>query len=90
MSLHHTQQVDEDLTAKLDLPHTRFSFMDNDKVFKPSWMAPERKYNFVNGCYMYISYVATDNGINTVVGCADLLQSYSQCYVSFNLVNTSE
>ena len=34
-------QVDEDMTAKLDLSHTRFSFMENEKVFRPNWMAPE-------------------------------------------------
>ena len=34
-------QVDEDMTAKLDLSHTRFSFMENEKVFTPNWMAPE-------------------------------------------------
>ena len=34
-------QIDEDLTAKLDMAHTRFSFMDNEKVFRPNWVAPE-------------------------------------------------
>jgi len=29
------------MTAKLDLAHTRFSFMDAQKVFRPNWMAPE-------------------------------------------------
>ena len=34
-------QVDEDMTAKLDLCHTRFSFMENELVYVPNWMAPE-------------------------------------------------
>ena len=34
-------QIDDDMTAKLDLCHTRFSFMENEKVFAPNWMAPE-------------------------------------------------
>ena len=29
------------MTAKLDLCHTRFSFMENELVFTPNWMAPE-------------------------------------------------
>lgn len=29
------------MTAKLDMAHTRFSFMDNEKVYKPNWVAPE-------------------------------------------------
>ena len=34
-------QIDEDMTAKLDLCHTRFSFMENELVYVPNWMAPE-------------------------------------------------
>ncbi len=29
------------MTAKLDMAHTRFSFMDNEKVYRPNWVAPE-------------------------------------------------
>ena len=35
------RQIDEDMTAKLDLCHARFSFMENELVFTPNWMAPE-------------------------------------------------
>lgn len=34
-------QIDEDMTAKLDLCHARFSFMENELVYVPNWMAPE-------------------------------------------------
>lgn len=37
----HHVFIDEDMTAKLDLAHARFSFMDNDKIYKPFWVAPE-------------------------------------------------
>jgi len=37
----HHVFIDEDMTAKLDMAHTRFSFMDNEKVYKPNWVAPE-------------------------------------------------
>lgn len=34
-------QIDDDMSAKLDMAHTRFSFMDSQKLFRPNWMAPE-------------------------------------------------
>lgn len=37
----HHVFIDDDLTAKLDLCHTRFSFMENENVYAPNWMAPE-------------------------------------------------
>ena len=40
-------QIDEDMTAKLDLCHTRFSFMENEKIFRPNWMAPEGRLQAV-------------------------------------------
>lgn len=37
----HHVFIDEDMTAKLDMAHTRFSFMDNEKYYRPNWIAPE-------------------------------------------------
>lgn len=34
-------QIDDDMSAKLDMAHARFSFMDNQKLYRPNWMAPE-------------------------------------------------
>ena len=34
-------QVDDDLTAKLDLSTYRFSFMDSHVITHPQWYAPE-------------------------------------------------
>ena len=34
-------QIDEDLTARINLCNTRLSFMENDKVYRPNWNAPE-------------------------------------------------
>ena len=44
-------QIDDDMTAKLDLCHTRFSFMENELVYTPNWMAPERIYTCT--CTLY-------------------------------------
>ena len=33
--------IDEDLTARINLCNARFSFMENDKVYRPNWHAPE-------------------------------------------------
>ena len=47
-------QIDDDMTAKLDLCHTRFSFMENELVYTPNWMAPEGTvYTYM---YMYQPY----------------------------------
>lgn len=37
----HNVFIDDDMSAKLDMAHTRFSFMDSQKIFRPNWMAPE-------------------------------------------------
>ena len=34
-------QIDEDLTARINLCNARLSFMENDKVYRPNWHAPE-------------------------------------------------
>lgn len=37
----HHVFIDEDLTARINLCNTRLSFMENDKVYRPNWNAPE-------------------------------------------------
>ncbi|XP_065883777.1 integrin-linked protein kinase-like [Dysidea avara] len=33
--------IDEDMTARVDLAHCQFSFMEQKKIFRPNWCAPE-------------------------------------------------
>jgi integrin-linked kinase len=34
-------QIDEDLTARINMANTKYSFQDRNKVYNPSWMSPE-------------------------------------------------
>lgn len=34
-------QIDEDLTARINMADTKFSFQDKNKLYHPAWMAPE-------------------------------------------------
>ena len=36
-----TAQIDEELTAKINMGDTRFSFQNRGKLFNPAWTAPE-------------------------------------------------
>ena len=34
-------QIDEDLTARINMADYRFSFHEKGKIYSPAWMAPE-------------------------------------------------
>ena len=47
-------QIDEDLTARINMADAKFSFQEKGRIYQPAWMSPEGKflYNFPT----YVSY----------------------------------
>lgn len=37
-------QIDEDLTARINMADSKFSFQEKGRVYYPAWMSPEGKY----------------------------------------------
>lgn len=42
--------MDDDLTARINMADTRFSFQDHTKVYKPNWLSPEILNNAPETC----------------------------------------
>jgi hypothetical protein len=38
-------QIDEDLTARINMADAKFSFQEKGRVYYPAWMSPEGKEN---------------------------------------------
>lgn len=38
-----TKQIDEDLTARINMGDYKFSFHERGKLYAPAWMSPEGK-----------------------------------------------
>ena len=46
-----SSQIDEDLTARINMADAKFSFQERNKVYNPAWMAPEalqKKHTDIN------------------------------------------
>ena len=43
-------QIDEDLTARVNMADYKFTFHEKGKEYNPSWMAPEGKWLFIYMC----------------------------------------
>lgn len=38
-------QIDEDLTARINMADAKFSFQEKARIYYPGWMSPEGKLN---------------------------------------------
>lgn len=41
-----TEQIDEDLTARINMGDYKFSFHERGKLYAPAWMSPEGKRGY--------------------------------------------
>lgn len=38
-------QIDEDLTARINMADAKFSFQEKGRIYSPAWMSPEGKFD---------------------------------------------
>lgn len=44
------------MTARIDLAHCQFSFMEQKKIFRPNWCSPEGNINTKEVCVFLVSF----------------------------------